>query len=167
MKPRIRLMLVAVAILIGVNAWRWWPQPEQETSGSRVQNAPLPEGFELRLAGHEPASTGPGKIQRDLFFPVKTTPEPKAEQPEVKQQAQVQQSNTLEQQVMQKLGEYKLVGILLQEGVKRAFLTHNDQNYTVSRGDRVNDQYIVEEVTLTSVTLSEVKSRISKKIELE
>lgn len=167
MTTRMKMMLVAVAVLVVVNIWRWWPAQQHPETEAASTVTTLTDSFDLRLAGHESLNSTTSRVTRDLFSPVAVSSETEAEKPVTTKPQKQDTAPSQRQQVLKRLAEFKLVGILLQDGIKHAFLTRDEEHFTVARGDRVDKGYIVDEVTLTSVTLSEVKSRVSKKIELE
>lgn len=168
MTNRIKLMLAVVAVLVGVNIWRWWPQAESPERSTAAADARVTDVFDLRLAGHESLDNKAGRIKRDLFAPVSVTkPVVEVKKPVVKPVKKPREIQSQQNRILKELEEFQLMGILLRNGIKRAFLTRKEENFTVTRGDRIDKIYIVDDVTLTSVTLSEAESRISKKIELE
>jgi hypothetical protein len=167
MTTRLKLMLVAVAVLVVVNIWRWLPEQQQPEKSAASVETTVVDAFDLRLAGHESLNNITSRVTRDLFSPVVVGSEAVTEKPVARKPQKQDTAPSQRQQILKRLAEFKLVGILLQNGIKHAFLTRDEEHFTVARGDRVDKGYIVEDVTLTSVTLSEAKSRVSKKIELE
>lgn len=166
MSARMKILLLGVALLVVINVWRWWPQVEQATGQTTTAPAQM-HNMTLNLAGYEPASGELVEVKRDLFSPVdKVKPEPEPP-PETAQKEEQAARNTQREMVPGELAEYKLVGVLLRNGIKQGFLVRGEDNFRVRHGDRLEKRFRVEEVTLTSVTLSDPKSRTSKKIELE
>lgn len=168
MTPRVRLMLAAVAVLVVVNLWRWWPQTDTMTEPKPAAQASSVENLDLQLAGYDPDDSGEVNIQRDLFFPAgNNEPEAAAVEVEEKQQPEQQVRTSQRETILRELEQYKLVGILSRNGVKQGFLVRDENNFTVRAGGRLEKRYSVDEITLTSVTLSDPASRVSRKIELE
>ncbi|MFP4610486.1 MAG: hypothetical protein ACLFQT_05630 [Thiohalophilus sp.] len=160
------ILLLTVALLVVINVWRWWPQVEEVTG----QTSAPPEqmhNMTLNLAGYEPAGGELVEVKRDLFSPVdeaKPEPEPPSE---TVQTEEPPAGNTKRETEPEELARYKLVGVLSRNGIKQGFLVRGEDNFRVRHGDRLEQGFRVEEVTLTSVTLSDPESRTSKKIELE
>lgn len=167
MSGRMKVMLSAVALLVVVNLWRWWPQVEPAAEQSGTVTPSGQPAMSLNLAGYEPASGNLVEMKRDLFSPVSTAaPQPEPEPIEEKTEKAVS-DNTQQKAAEAEMAKYKLVGILSRNGVKQGFLVRDDKNFKVRKGDRLEKRFLVEEVSLTSVTLGDPNSRISKKIELD
>jgi Tfp pilus assembly protein PilP len=169
MTSRMKLLLIAVGMLVLVNLWRWWPQVDPASPGVSQSRETPASALELRLAGYDPESSGGEvSIRRDLFFPQQqeSTAEKKATPPAT-QNPQQARSVSRDDQVLQELRQYRLVGVLSRKGNLQGFLVRDGKNFSVRRGDRLENRYSVDELTTTSITLSHPDSRVSHRIELE
>lgn len=167
MSARMKIMLSAVALLIIINLWRWWPQADQMAKQTDATSSSGKFPIRLNLAGYEPSSGELIEVKRDLFSPVSAAPlqpEPAPVEKEIEMPAP---DNTQRETAASEMAQYKLVGVLSRNGVKQAFLIRDNKNFRVRQGDRLEKHFRVEEVTLTSVTLTDLGSRTSKKIDLE
>jgi len=168
MTVRMKILLLGVALLTAVNVWRWWPQVEKVAGrDTATDTAPASTAMNLNLAGYEPATGELVEVKRDLFSPVRSAEAETASRPEKQESQTTAPRSTGRETVLRELEEYKLVGVLSRNGIKQGFLVRNEDNFTVRRGDRLEKRFRVDDITLTSVTLSDPGSRVSRKIELE
>ncbi|MGD8576964.1 MAG: hypothetical protein PVG13_07730 [Thiohalophilus sp.] len=162
-----KLMLAGVAVLVLVNLWRWWPQDAEKPATQTRAQVTQSQALELRLVGYNPDAGKEITIRRDLFFPVDEATDKVAREETTSRKPVRTQENSQRERILRELEKYKLVGILSRHGTRQGFLMRDEENFSVKQGDRLENRYSVEEITLTSVTLSDPASRVSRKIELK
>lgn len=166
MTPRHKGLLVLGIVLVVYNIWQWWPQQEPTVNDAGQRRA-VPDAIDLRLAGQELAGPEDQKVHRDLFHPVAPVVEDEIDKTPAKPPAETLAVDRARQQAEAALGEFQLVGILFQGRDKKAFLKRNEENYTVAKGDKISGKIVVDNITVTSVTLHDVKHKVRKTVELQ
>lgn len=166
MTPRHKGLLVLGVVLVVYNIWQWWPQEELAVNDARQRRA-VPDAIDLRLAGQELAGPEDQKVHRDLFHPVAPVEEEAVTKAPATPPAETLAVDRARQQAEAALGEFQLVGILFQGRDKKAFLRRNEENYTVAKGDKISGKFVVDNITVTSVTLRDMKNKVEKTVELQ
>ena len=149
-------LLAAIALLVALNVWRWWPAAAPETSAPNAPRAAAPSAA-LQLAARVPEPTSPG-ITRNPFQMGKGStsapstagaPRPAGEPTRaasavtrvslpVEAAPPPKTPEEIEAEVVQfELGQVKLVGVIVRDGKPQAYFAHGDRTYLVSVGDAV------------------------------
>lgn len=150
---RQRLALIAVAALVALNIWRWWPSDDYVAP----VHAPLgrlaiaPGDFQVQGVL---AVDAPDDLVRDVFALaapqmavidlVPIVPEPIAMPIVAPAEPAPSRSH---------LAAYRLEGTLVQTGRVSAFLSKADAHFLVTQGTRLSDGVRVERVEAESVVL--------------
>lgn len=151
------LVCFAVAVLLALNVWKWWP------ANSFTESATLDEIATVspdRLMLLMDPSLDPEPMQRNPFsFGVlsKQTPEviekpPAASEPDYAPPA-IDAQNT-----DGFLAEIKLGGVVYREGQRYAYLLESGNGHLVKVGTIIFNHYKVKEITVRSVTLTDITS---------
>lgn len=157
---RARLLAIAVAALILLNLWRWWPagNSPESAEGGIARSVLTPEDF--RLPGVFVASAEETTIRRNLFRTVRTR-QAASKRPHRKvassKPSKRQRAEQRKAAVLAELNAYKLVGVVFREGKGEAFLVKGASQYTVSKGDRLENRFLVDQVDTDTVTLRDTK----------
>jgi len=170
-KHRKKIISIAVSILVALNIWRWWPEsPTQSVDAGPVTvGAFSVENFEVKAS---PVDSLP-PLSRDIFFPkkievVKTgaakrkVTAPQAIQPE--------QTKTPEEaardDAQAEFSQIQCVGISMRKDRAHAYLINAGEPSLVSKGDKVGNRFVVENIESDGVTLRDSDTGFSGLIEV-
>lgn len=161
------LLAGSVLLLVGVNAWHWWPTGGAQTvskGGIQAERAPFnKDDFRLRTMTVAPEASK--QVQRNLFQPKivaakvpekpKAPPEPPPKTPE----------QLAEEAARAELGQYKLLGAIFRNDKGQALLVRGDQMYTVLVGDKAG-RFMIEKITTDSIVLKDPATNVSGTVQL-
>jgi len=169
MTTRIYILSIIVISLVVYNIIEWWPN--QVTSEGKNVLPSIPSMLDFQLAGQDFNARKKLHVKRDLFQPVIKKTRKKIIKPVEKAVVLPTPTTPSASEIARKIAEqelsqFKLVGILFQGEIKKAFVTYGDDNLTVKINDVIQDKYIVDDITVTNIILRNIKIDIKKKIEL-
>lgn len=159
-----------VAGLLVFNLWQWWPQDGVSASASNARETQRIQLSDIELSAYAADDKKINVINRDLFSadlpdnkrfvnPKKTVhKKPQNRKPK-------KSGNQLNRSLAKSaLNQFKLVGVLFQQGERSAYLVKGDKDYSVKKGDKLEGRYLVKNVTVSTVTLLEISSKKSSTI---
>lgn len=117
--------------------------------------APPEEPPPLELEEVPPASAAVGTA------PAAEADAPKEPELDPEQQAAIERARLEQKQfdaAMEEIAQIRLVGVLLVEGKAQAFVKKGEALYVVARGEAIDDHFIVEEITLDTIYLTDTNS---------
>ncbi len=158
MRPRRVYALVAVAVLVLLNLWRWWPVVQSRAGGAGAPPI-APADLTLRSRVDKSTHTRPA---RDLFYATRSAPvvhrtsAQRALRPK-RQKVDPEKAAYLAAQAA--LGQYQLAGVAFHNKTWQALLVRGEQNLTVSRGDEIDGRFSVTAITNRSVTLQDRRTK--------
>lgn len=167
MKRHYLILSAVVVVLAGANVWRWFGNDvdtERPMGKSSVHIRP----DDLQLYGLDPTEFN-AVLRRDLFRAkvtvVTVRPKPKVQEapppPPEKSPEEVAREGA---QAM--LAQFKFLGVAFREERRQALLVKGDQMFQVSVGDRVADRFVVEAITVDTISLKDPETDISRQIQL-
>jgi hypothetical protein len=152
------LMGLAVAILVTLNLWKWWPGTKLHDIGTKLPSEQV-RAEQLVLLIDLGERTGRDQVKRDIFQSKRNTVpvvQIKMKRVPIQESPQQKTPDELEQDAAEmELTEYRCVGIAVHDGITQAFLIRGDQNIVVTHGDRVSARFIVDKITLDEVVLKD------------
>jgi|GEM_PF-5193173 len=172
MSTKRQILILAVAALIVLNLWRWWPENniEDVLDNAESINISSSENIDLKVATI--LSSQNTRMKRDLFYMpapkiIKQLPKENPKKPtEIQKKKVVSEAEISRQLADKELNKYRLVGIAKKRGRMRAFLHKGELSFIVSEGDKIESDYTVESVTSDSIVLVHSPTNTSKLISL-
>lgn len=153
---RKKIVLIMVFILFVFNLWQWWPIAEQADLKNKQLIAGWVSADNLRLFGHKIDTKDIRKVHRDLFVIHKSKINKK---PVRKKSKKITGKNNAvavkKKQDKSGLSQFRLMVVLFKNGEKYAYLLKGDKDYSVKKGDEIEGRYLIEDVTISTVTLIE------------
>lgn len=148
----------AIAALLVLNIWRWWPVNEEALRAGSVPAYAVDTG-KLRLSVDAVFEELPMKRNPFSTAAVQAPePEPIAETPEeasvLTEQEQAPSAAALETA----MGNLKLAGVLYRRGARYAYLLESGQGHLVEKGAVLFGRYRVEAIDVRSVTMKDMTS---------
>ncbi len=170
MKPRYVALSVAVALLAGLNLWRWAPSGAPAGGRAEAAGASRPRAEDLRLrVGFAATDFAPGG--RDLFrmkLPPPPPAPPKVVEVKVEEPPPGPPPKTPEQIAEEgaraEFGQIRLVGVVFRGEKGQAFLVKGEQIYMVGTGGKVGERFQVESIRPDSIQLKDPATRITGSI---
>lgn len=164
MNKRKGLLFAAIAGLLLLNIWRWWPTGDAVmTSG----NSPVysVSADKLRLLLDPPFEPVPmGRNPFDLAPAVLPEPVVKPVEQAQAQPTQVHEPLAPASQVAAALGHLKLGGVVLRKGERYAYVMESGQGHLVGVGSVLFGRYRIEDISVRSVALKDVTSGASARL---
>lgn len=166
---RRRIILAgAVLLLVGINAWHWWPTdgaPPVKPSGVQADRRPFnKDDFRLRTMTVAPEASK--QVQRNLFQPrivvAKAPEKPKA--PPVPPPKTPEQ--LAEEAARAELAQIKLVGVVFRGDQGEAFMTRGDQTFLAHTGDKVGERFVIDKISPEGVQLSDPATKVSGQLQV-
>lgn len=165
MNRRRKLLLAAVALLLALNVWHWWPKTPRATSTANNQTV----GKSLRVEefvihGVSVGKLGPAK--RDVFQPkrpvVAKLPPPTVKAPEPPPKT----AEELELEAAQaEYAQIRCLGVAFRNNRGQAMLSVGQEIYHVSIGERAG-RFVVEKIETNGVQVKDPKTGVGGKINL-
>ena len=160
------VIALVIALLVGLNVWRWWPSPQVSAGRGGLPSATLTfrlEDFEVRALPDDSRIS----LLRDLFHPNRivvsspvatvvqnTTPEPPAKSPEELAHDAAQAEFT----------QMRCVGISVRDKRTQAYILNGGDSILVSTGDKVGDRFVVENIMTDGVVLRDPDTGVGGQI---
>lgn len=170
---RKKIVLSTIFILFVFNIWQWWPSDDR----ADLKNKPLIAGWvsadDLRLFGHEVDSKDIRKVHRDLFVThnEKINTSKAEKKPIRKKSKKITGKNNAGAFKKNKdksgLNQFRLMAVLFKNGEKYAHLLKGDKEYSVKKGDEIEGRYLIEDVTISTVTLIEKNTHKSSIVTMQ
>jgi hypothetical protein len=149
MNRRTVLLLAAVAALVALNVWHWWPSPEARGEGARLVTASGFRAEDFRLTAVATESTEARAGTRDLFRPkappataaraAPPPPPPKSPEQLAQEAAQAE------------LAQLKLIAVAFHDTRGEAFMSANGELRVVGQGARIGSRFVVQRITPEAV----------------
>lgn len=161
------ILLAVAAALVGLNLWRWFPAssagskstPDEQSTGTITTES-------LTVLGISDDSRELPVARRNLFLveaPISTKPV-KTPRPMIPRRTEkhLTRTNAAKKAAQAELGAYQLLGVLIRNHSRQAFMLKGDRPYTVQTGDLIDHHIRVEKITAKKVVLQEKKSRVTR-----
>lgn len=163
--PRQIAMGAVILVLVILNIWRWMP-----SGNSLADRRASRDAHGLELDWRVPLTMGQQAATRDLFYkkvpkPVRPKPGPKIVRPVISQPVITPEQQRL-QTAQTMLAQYKLVGVVLRNGMWQAFVTRGEESYTLSKGDRVSQRFMVKEISEHALVLQDTQTEAQVRLAL-
>lgn len=158
------IIVLAIAVLVALNVWRWWP-PQQVTARKADTASAMfhLEDFEVKALPAE--SRRP--MLRDIFHPKRavvakpvakvipdSAPVPPVKPPEV----------LAHEAAQTEFSQIRCVGISVRDKRAQAYLLDGGDPFLVSAGDKVGNRFIVEKIVPDGVVLRDPDTGVSGQI---
>lgn len=154
-----RIWLPALAALLGVNVWAWWPGGQAAVPPpAPVGGGPIPARGDFEIRGL-PSETRT-RVARNLFqirsaerpgAPSSSRPQPVA----AAQQPVAPPPGTGPAAGIGTLDQFRLTGWVMRNGRRTAFLIKGTETFVVAEGERLDQRYTVEKIDQDGVTVTD------------
>lgn len=165
MSRKYMLLGVVVGVLVIANLWQWWPDMTRQavtdsvSSGIRVEDirlrAPIILSKSERIMQRNIFISESEKASRIASTLIKTKQAEKTSKPTrypAKQIAKVE------------LEGIKVMGIIFRDGKGRAYVTIDESNYTVFKGDKAGRRFVAEKILTDAVVFRDSITGVKSKI---
>lgn len=162
-----------IIILVMLNYFQWGIETGLKINTTKVSGQNSDKDFidfdELKLAKiHEPEKL---KIRRDMFYPhivkklkpkiVKAKPVIKPKVPPPLTPEQIARKNA-----KQRLEKVKLMGIMEENGLRKAFIMYEESSYIVSQGEQFAELFKLSSIKPTKIDIMETETTLSRTIDM-
>lgn len=160
-----------VAVLVVLNAWRWWPGSTNGGMSESLQFSRTLAPTDFVLPGVDSDISKP-LVRRDLFASASRhaakskshRARRKVSRPKIP--ASVLRRQQQEADARQAFSAVKLAGVVFRGRTGQAFLTYNGNPVTTEAGEQVFNRFKVVAVNADSIRLKEIKSGMEQTIAL-
>lgn len=158
------VIILAIAVLVALNVWRWWPSQLSSSRKDELSSARFHlDDFEVRAL---PADFRTPML-RDLFHPKR----PVAAKPVAKIRANavpaapVKSPEELAHDAAQaEFAQIRCVGISVRDNRIQAYLFDGGDPFLVSAGDKVGSRFIVEKIVPEGVVVRDSATGVGGQI---